>query len=288
MVLELFNGLIASLTPSNFIVLLIGVIVGIIVGALPGLTASIAIVILLPFTYAMDPIPALIMLGASYCGSMYGGSISSILINTPGTPAAAMTAVDGFPMARKGKAGTALGMAAFASWFGGTFSVFALLLFSQTLAKFAMKFGPPEFFLLSVFGLTIIVTLSKEDPLKGAISAILGLLFGTVGMDLFFGYKRFTFGSLDLMTGMTLVPVLIGLLSIPHILNLAGESSSTIQLKEADIEDRIIPRRSEVKRLLPTLLRSSLIGTFIGALPGAGGSIATFIAFDDAKRFQAS
>ena len=284
MISQALGGLINSLTPMNMLVMLAGVVVGTIVGAMPGLTATVAVIILLPFTYGLAPVPALILLGASYCGSMYGGSISSILINTPGTPAAALTAMDGFPMARKGRAGEALGMAAFSSWFGGTLSVVMLLFFAETLARIAMRFGPPEFFLLAVFGLTIIISLSKEDPLKGVISAMIGLLMGTVGMDMFNGYRRFTFGSLSLMSGMSLVPVLIGLLSIPHIFNLAKEAEKSILREEAEVHDRVVPSFKEMKRLLPCLLRSSIIGVLVGALPGAGGSVATFIAYDAEKK----
>ena len=163
----IIEGLLTALSPANIPPLILGVLTGIVVGALPGLTSSIGIVILLPLTFSMGNAQSMIMLAASLCGAMYGGSISAILINTPGTSAAAMTAMDGHPMARAGRGGEALGMAAFASWFGGTISVICLLLIARPLAILASSFGPPEYFLLAVFGLTILVSLSKEDPVNG-------------------------------------------------------------------------------------------------------------------------
>lgn len=283
---QIFSGLAQSFVPTNLLMILIGVLVGILVGAMPGLTASIAVIILLPFTYGLDAVQALILLGAAYCGSMYGGSISSILINTPGTPAAALTAKDGYPLAQQGRAGEALGMAAFSSWFGGTISVIVLLIFSRTIAKLALSFGPPEFFLLALLGLTIIVSLSKSDPISGVISAAIGLLLGTVGMDMFNGQNRFTFGSLSLVSGMPLVPVLIALLSVPHIFKMAKHSESFQGTITEVGSGRVLPSLKNAIRLLPNLIRSSLIGVFIGALPGAGGSIASFMAYDVEKKMS--
>lgn len=283
---QVLNGLLTALAPGNLLILLAGVVWGVLIGAMPGLTNSMGIVILLPLTYGMDTVPSLILLGASYCGSMYGGSISAILLNTPGTTAAAMTALDGHELARNGRGGEALGMAAFASWFGGTVSVICLLVLARPISGVAMKFGPPESFLLAMFGLTILISLSKEDPLNGIISAALGLLLGTVGHDIFDGTKRFTFGSSQLISGLPLVPVLIALLSLPSVFKLAKTAGKRLLKEEAISVDRVVPSPGELRRLLPNLVRSSLIGVFIGALPGAGGSIASFLAYDTEKKLS--
>lgn len=286
MLQQAMAGLMESLKFSNLIVMVIGVLVGTIAGALPGLTGTVAVIILLPFTYGMEAAPGLILMAASYCGAMYGGSISAILINTPGTPAAALTSLDGHPMARSGRGGEALGMAAFASFFGGVLSVICLLVLSRAIVRVAIKFGPPEYFLLAIFGLSILISLSKDDPVKGIISSTIGLLFGTVGMDIIDGTKRFTFGFRPLYSGLPMVPILIALLSMPHIFGMAKTAKEKLLMEEAELSGKVFPSAAEVVRLFPNLIRSSLIGVFIGALPGAGGNVASFLAYDTEKKLS--
>jgi putative tricarboxylic transport membrane protein len=216
---------------------------------------------------------------------MYGGSISAILLNTPGTPAAAATCIEGYPMAKNGQAGEALGMAAVASYFGGTVSVIALIFLAPPLASFALKFGPLEYFFLALCGMSIVISLSDKSMTKGFIAAVLGLLFGTVGMDPIVGFERYTFGSLNVMTGLPLVPTLVGLLSTSQLFLLAEEKSQTI-LRVSKILGKVVPTWADIKRLKAVLIRSSVIGTIIGALPGAGANISTFLAYDDAKRIS--
>lgn len=187
-------------------------------------------------------------------------------------------------MTRSGRGGEALGMAAFASWFGGTISIICLLLIARPLAAIASTFGPPEYFLLALFGLTILISLSKEDPINGIISSVIGLLMGTVGLDIFDGTKRFTFGLLPLISGLPIVPSMIAMLSLPVVFRLACSEDKSLLSKDAVVNTRVIPSLQEIRRLLPNLIRSSLIGVFIGILPGVGGSIASVLAYDSEKK----
>ncbi|MFZ7103812.1 MAG: tripartite tricarboxylate transporter permease [Peptococcaceae bacterium] len=281
----MINGLIVCFNITNMLLIVVGTFVGIIVGALPGLTATMATAVLVPITFGMQPISALVLLGAAYCGAIYGGSISAILLNTPGTPSAAATCIEGYPMAQKGEGGQALGMAAIASFIGGIISAAALVLFAPPLAKLALGFGPSEYFLLAVFGLTVIISLSMNSFLKGIIAGIIGLLLGTVGMDPLIGFKRYTFGFINLMSGLPMIPTLVGLLSTSQLFILAEKSGTKILQTEV-FSDKILPKLSELKRLSKTLIRSSIIGIIVGAVPGAGGNISTFMAYDDAKRIS--
>lgn len=276
-------------TITNILLAAGGTLMGIIFGALPGFTAAMGIAVLLPITFGMPPASGLILLGALFGGAMYGGSISAILINTPGTPSAAATVLDGHPMAQKGLAGEALREAVFASFCGGIFGVTVLLLLSPPLAKISLMFGPPEYFLLAVFGLTIIASISKESLTKGLISGVLGLLISTIGMDPLLGMPRFTMGIVNLIDGVQLVPAMIGLFSIPETLALITSyvKKDTVSLVNI-VEFRKIkvgfPSINHIKRHAMIYLKSSIIGTYVGMLPGAGGSIASFMAYNEAKR----
>ncbi|MCD6299641.1 MAG: tripartite tricarboxylate transporter permease, partial [Dehalococcoidales bacterium] len=196
--------------PFNFSLMTAGVAVGIVVGALPGLTATMALAILVPFTFTMHPIPALMMLGGVYVGAIYGGSIAAILINTPGTPSAIATTFDGFPLTKKGKAEHALVTAAFSSGVGGVIGAIVLLAMAPPLATFSLAFGPPEMFWISIFGLTIIATLASKSLLKGLIGGTLGLLISTIGLAPIGGDMRFTLGFWQLQAGVELIVALIG------------------------------------------------------------------------------
>jgi len=258
-----------------------GTIVGIIVGAMPGLTATMAVALLIPVTFGMPPLVGLALMGGVYSGGMYGGAISSILLSTPGTPAAAATAFDGYPMTKQGKGGTALTVATWASFWGGIFSTVALLLMAPALAKFSLRFGPPEYFVLAIMGLSSIVTLTKGSMVKGLMSGFLGLVLATIGMDPISGYMRFTFNVVDLYDGIPFMPALIGLFSVSQILDLTAETHIV-----EDLSDTIasIKRSKLPKGLGPTITKGSIIGTIVGMLPGAGATIAAFISYNFAKQ----
>jgi putative tricarboxylic transport membrane protein len=271
---------------QTFPFLFLGVGGGIIVGALPGLTASVGIILLLPLTYQLDPSTAMVMLCGMFCGAIYGGSISAILISTPGTPSAAATVLDGYPLAQKGQAGKALGVATVASTVGGIISTFCLIFISPQLAGLALKFGPEEYFALMVFGLTIIGSVSGKSLTKGIIAGLFGLLIATIGLDPVTGYARFSFNLPDLMGGFPLLPVLIGLFAISEIFiqleNIARKTYRQIDRKIGNV----LPTFREIKKLSPVILLSSLLGTIIGVIPGTGGAIASFLAYNEAKRWS--
>jgi putative tricarboxylic transport membrane protein len=287
--ITIFDILRNIFTVGNILLAAGGTVMGIIFGALPGFTAAMGVAVLLPVTFGMPPASGLILLGALFGGAMYGGSISAILINTPGTPSAAATVLDGHPMAKKGKAGEALREAVFASFLGGIFGVTVLLLFAPPLAKISLMFGPPEYFLLAIFGLTIIASISAESLFKGLIAGVFGLLISTIGMDPLLGTPRFTMGLVNLTDGVQLVPAMIGLFSIPETLALISSyiKGDTVNLVNTSELRKIkvgFPSLSHIKRHATIYLKSSIIGTYVGMLPGAGGSIASFMAYNEAKR----
>jgi putative tricarboxylic transport membrane protein len=271
----------ALMDPAVLFSITAGTIVGIIVGAMPGLTATMAVALLIPVTFGMPPLVGLALMGGVYSGGMYGGAISSILLSTPGTPAAAATAFDGYPMTKQGKGGTALTVATWASFWGGIFSTVALLLMAPALAKFSLRFGPPEYFVLAIMGLSSIVTLTKGSMVKGLMSGFLGLVLATIGMDPISGYMRFTFNSIDLFDGIPFMPALIGLFSVSQILDLTAETHIV-----EDLTDTIatIKRSRLPKGLSSTIAKGSVIGTIVGMLPGAGATIAAFISYNFAKQ----
>lgn len=277
------NCFITVLQPYNLLIMAVGVALGILIGALPGLTATMGVALLLPFTFGMEPTTAMLLLIAIYCGGIYGGSITAILIKTPGTPAAAATVMDGYALARKGKARMALEMALYASVFGGIASFVALLVFSPQLAKLALRFGPPEYCTLALFGLTIIISVSQGSLVKGLITGMFGVLVSTVGMDPTDGTMRFTFGSTTLMSGLALVPTMIGLFAVSQVF--AQVERIWEQLKiEAKITGGEPLSLAVFFRNIFNLLRSSAIGILIGALPGTGSAIAAFLSVNEARR----
>jgi len=281
--MDILEGLSIVFQLNNFLLLVFGVILGIIVGAIPGLTATLAISLLLPFTFGLEATSALIMLIGIYCGGIYGGSITAILLRTPGTPGAAATVLDGYPLAQNGQAGRALGIATTASFIGGIVSGIFLIFLAPTISKFALKFSSAEFFALAFFGLTIIFSVSGGSLLKGAIAGLLGLLVNTVGMDPLVAYPRFTFGIKSLLIGFPLLPAVIGLFALTEVFSLFRRG--VVDEGKVDKKlDRIIPRWSDIKALKWIFAKCSLIGTFIGALPGAGANIAAFVAYSEAKR----
>jgi len=275
-----FGTILAS--PSLILVLLLGVGAGIMVGALPGLTATMGVALLVPLTFGMPPIAAMLMLVGVYVGAIYGGSISAILLRTPGTPAAAATVLDGFALAQQGKAGKALSTSTIASFVGGIVSAMALTFIAPQLATFALRFSSPEYFALALLGLTIIASISGDSIVKGLIAGMLGLMLSMMGMDPLTGYARFTFGSIDLLSGISFVPVLIGLFAVSEAFA-AVEQILTKTTVDTKFANQLLTWK-EIKGISWTSIKSAIIGTFIGIIPGAGADIAAFVSYGEAKR----
>lgn len=271
-------------SPMNLLVILLGVALGIILGALPGFTATMGIAVVLPLTYGMSPVIALTLLTTIFVGGIHGGSVPAILLKTPGTPAAAATTLDGYPMAMRGDAGKALGIDAFSSGTGGFIATIILSVGAYQLARFSLRFGPPEYFALGILGITVIASLSTRSVLKGLIAAALGLVFSTVGFDPMAGFPRFAFGMLPLYEGVSLVPTVIGLFAISQVFQEIEVYAKTRKLKITEKVSAKLPSIKEIKKLFPTILRSSLIGTVVGAIPGPGTVLGAFIAYGEAKR----
>jgi len=278
----LLQGFATVFMPYNLLLSLFAVAAGIMVGALPGLTATMACALLVPVTFGLDTVPAFVLLLGIYCGAIYGGSIAGILINIPGTPAAAATMVDGFAMARKGQAGKALGMACIASSAAGLISAIFMTFMSPQIARIALKFGPPEYFGIALFALSVLVMISGKSLVKGLISAVFGLMLTTIGMDPNTGFDRFTFGSSNLLGGITLLPAIIGMFAFTQIFE-DVDKRLTKAYQTAKI-GKIVPSWSELKRMSPIILKSSLIGSLLGSIPGIGGETGCFVALGEARR----
>ena len=273
-----------ALTPFNLLLAVAGVVSGTIIGALPGLTATMAVAVLVPLTFGMDPASALIALGAIYTGAIYGGSYSAVLLNTPGTPSAIATTFDGYPMAKRGDGDLAITIACLASVIGGLFGAFSLMFIAPPLAKFALQFGPVEYFWLAAFGLTLISALSEGSVLRGLIGGCVGLLLGTIGTAEVGGDIRYTAGFQSLLGGIDVVSALIGLYCVPVLMDLVATPDPHLKLTHEVVGYRLREalRLAWLSRL--NLLRSSVIGTIVGILPGAGGSIASLVAYSEARR----
>jgi putative tricarboxylic transport membrane protein len=273
--------------PFSFACLVFGVWVGIMFGAMPGLSVNMGLALLLPLAFAFKGISGILMLLGIYCGAIYGGSISAILLKTPGTPASVATTLDGYPLATKlHQPGRALGISTMASTFGGIFSTVCLIIMAPLLAKVALQFSKPEYFALAVFGLSIITSVSSGNVIKGVMGGVVGLFLATIGIDAMSGMTRFTFGTNYLLGGVSFIPILIGVFALAQVLQSIEDNWKHIQQTTKMAIDRTLPRLSDVRRVFVTLLRSSAIGTFIGCIPGTGGDIASFVAYDQAKRWS--
>jgi putative tricarboxylic transport membrane protein len=285
--LEHVSEILTSLSnPLNILFLIAGVIVGIIVGALPGLTVTMALALLLPFTFAMQADTALITLGGLYIGGMFGGCISAILINTPGTPSAIATTFDGYPLTKLGKPDQAIATAAIGSGIGGLFGGFVLLFLTPLLASVALKFGPPEYFWIAILGLTMIATLSGGSMLKGLIGGAIGLLISTVGIAPIGGQSRFTFGFPALIGGFELIVVLIAFFCVPEVIGMI-ENKIQHENKKFKVQKGVASYIfNKIIRKPILLLRSSIIGVIAGIIPGAGGNVAALLSYDAEVRFS--
>ena len=278
---NLISGFFLFATIDSFVALGIGVFIGVIVGAIPGLTTPMAVALTLPFTFTLPPVTGILLLLGVYKGGIYGGSITAILINAPGTPAASCTVLDGYPMAKKGEAKRALDMALYSSCVADFISNISLILFAGILASFALKFGPAEVFTLIFFSLTIISGVSGSQLLKGMASACLGLLLATVGMDLIYGTNRFVFGQTNLLAGLNFIPVLIGLFAIPEILNFFCKKE--IKLKKNPLAG-VGATLKDFLKCFKTIVKGSFIGVILGAIPGIGAAPSAFLSYSEARR----
>lgn len=268
---------------QNLLIIPIGLLLGIVVGAIPGLTSDLGIILCIPLTYGMEPTTAILMLLAIYCGGTYGGSITAILINTPGTSANAATLFDGYPMTEKGHAFKALKMALYASTIGGLISAVVLLVAAPQIAKITLLFGPAEYFALSIFGLSVIAGVSNKNILKGLIGACIGIFVSTIGMDKISGTVRFTFGSIKLTAGIDLIIALIGLFAISEIM-MKSQYDPEKDMKVAGKFSKDVITKEEYKRCRKPIGIGSIIGCIIGATPGTGGGLAAFIAYNQVKQ----
>ena len=270
------------LNPQVLLMTLLGATGGVLLGAIPGMTATMGIALLIPFSFGMDLIPSIGLLLGIYCGGMYGGSISAILIHAPGTPAAAATLLDGYPMCQKGQAGRALSIAMFSSFCGGVIGALIMTFLSPVIADMAMKFGPGEMFMLAVFGLSVIVAISGKSIAKGMVSAFLGMLMCTVGLDPTNGIPRYIDYSVTaLLEGFPFIPLLIGLFAVAEVI--AGVERIILGEEKQEKSDEkiteVLPNWATIKQIWPNILSGGIIGTFIGAIPGAGGDIAVFVSY---------
>ena len=284
----LVTGFSIVFAPATFLFIVGGTIIGVIFGAMPGVSASMAVALALPFAYAMKPIVAIAFLVSVYCASITGGGITAILFKIPGTPSSAPTTFDGYPMAQRGEAGKALGYSLIASAFGGLVAAFAMALISPQLAAVALKFGPSELFAVSFLGLSVLSCLDSDNIVKTLISGCIGLLLACIGMDPMLGIARFTFGSSTLLGGIEMIPVMIGLFAVTEVLK------QTNKQKKIDVEKDSTAKGGDTSAKLPsfkelwetkwTMIRASILGTVVGILPGAGATIASFLAYAIEKK----
>jgi TctA family transporter len=281
---NLILGLETALSFSNLLWCFVGVFLGTLLGVIPGIGVLAAISMLFPLTFQLDATAALIMLAGIWYGTTYGGSTAAILLNVPGAPANAITALDGYPMSRQGRGGVALLMTTIASFFGGSFGILLLMGFAGTISSFALKFSSAEYFALMLLGLVAASNISNGSMLKGLIMVSLGVLFGIVGSDIYTGMRRFTFGIIDLADGIALIALAMGLFGVAEVIASVGK----IDAKGVDPKSvsfaAMKPTRDEVRRSWLPMLRGSAIGSFFGTLPGTGPSIAAFMAYAIERR----
>jgi putative tricarboxylic transport membrane protein len=277
-------GLLSLADPTLIALLIAATLGGVVIGALPGLNATTGAALLLPFTLTMEPVPAIAILTAIYCSATFAGAITAILINTPGTSASATTCLDGYPLAQRGEAGRALGLAVVSSTIGGIFSVVCLMIAAPLLSRAAYNFAPPEYFALTLFGLSMLATIGDGAPIRNLISGALGVLLATVGVDLLTGVERFTFHVPELHEGIGFVPIMIGVFGISEML---AQATNLSQRREQISMNAIkLPSLEDYRRVWKTILRSSGIGTFIGILPAEGATVASMIGYNEAKRWS--
>ena len=278
------TGITLIMSPLSLGLIFLAVLIGVIIGALPGLSSTMAVALLLPFTLGMDPVVAIAMMAALYCAGTFGGSITAILINAPGAPPAVATALDGYPMAQKGEAGRALGIAAVSSVCGGLLSLVAFIIAAPLLAQVALSFRPQEYFALTLFGLSMLAAISGKSAPRNLIAGLFGVLVSAIGIHLVTGVERFTFGTTFLYDGIDFVPVLIGVFAIAELLKQADTKDTAVE-RITNIAVKL-PSRADFMRIRNTILRSSGIGTIVGILPAEGTTVAAIMGYNEAKRWS--
>lgn len=281
MIVDILSALEMLITPMNIIAIFAGVAFGVFMGAVPGLTGTMGIALVIPLTYAFEPITAFALLLGTYKGALFSGCIPAILINTPGTPAAAATVLDGYPLTQKGRGGEAMGMALWSSVIGDVISTVALIFGALLLAQLATKFGPPEFAMLVLFSLTIVAGVSGDSMIKGLIAAAVGFMFGTVGLDPMMATPRFTFGEITMLNGISLMAMLIGLFAVSELFFQSEAALSSVK-------NVVVPKAkiswAQIRAKLPTIFRGSAIGIVLGSIPGLGATPSAFLSYSEAKR----
>jgi len=282
---QLLNGFLNSLTVVNLTACFIGALVGTLVGVLPGLGPTVTMALMLPFTLKYGPITGLIMMTGVWYGAMYGGSTTSILVNIPGEAASVMTCLDGYQMSKKGRAGAALALVAAGSFIAGTIGILGLQFFAPLLGNAALSFGPPEYLAFMIFAFVLLSNLSGEVPLKGALMLFLGLFVSVIGLNPLDSYPRFTFGWDELMMGIDFLPIAMGLFGISEILNIAIEKYAPPEVRKVRLRE-LYPTREETRRSVLPIFRGSILGFFVGLLPGPCTVISTFVSYALEKRIS--
>ncbi|GMO41970.1 MAG: tripartite tricarboxylate transporter permease [Treponemataceae bacterium] len=282
--MELLNAIIGVFDPMVFLFLLLGVVVGYVVGILPGLSATMAVAILTPLTFWLAPQQGFAMLIGVFNSALFAGGISALLINTPGTPASIATTFDGYALTQKGYPGLGLGINTIFSCIGGWLGTAVLIIAAFPLARFALKFGPPEYFTLAMFGLAMMISVSGKNIVKGLLTGFLGLLLATVGLDPMYSTQRFTFGNLGLMEGISFIPVMIGLFGMGEVWAQMFDGVHNQKVEKLSSMGRILPTWEELKRCAPGSLIATAISVIVGIIPGTGGDIAGIISWDQARK----
>ena len=283
---HILNGFTVAMQPINLWYTFIGVLMGTIIGVLPGIGPSAGIALLIPITYGMNPTSALIMMAGIYYGAKYGGSTTAILIRTPGEAASVMTSIDGYEMAKKGRAGAALAVSAIGSFIAGTIGVIGLTLFAVPLTSIALKFGPAEYFTLMLFAMTAVSTLTGQSPAKGVLATVLGLIIATIGIDLQSGQARYTMGIPEFQDGVGFVVVVVGLFAMAEVFRGLEDIYKGTGAKAMKITGKLWLTREEWRRSIGPIWRGGIIGFVIGVLPGAGGTIASIMSYTTEKRMS--
>ncbi len=283
---NIMAGLSVLLNFNTMLFILIGTVAGLVIGALPGLTGNMAIALMVPVTFSMEPVTGLAFLTSIYCSSIFGGSISAILLGIPGTISSFATTLDGYPMAKSGRAGIALGVSTLSSVFGGIFSAIVLMSLTTVLAEFALSFGPSEYFAVAVLGLSCIASIGGKSITKGLLSGFIGLFIACIGMDPQTGVKRFTFDNINLLGGVEMVAALMGLFGVISVLKSAEKAKKAAKQQDMPDVGTIWIGFKMCRDLLPTWIRGSIIGTLVGIIPGAGTNVATFLAYDTEKKIS--
>ena len=272
-----------ALTPFHLLLAFIGVLLGTVIGVLPGIGPMTGVALLIPLTFGMNPTSAIILMAGIYYGAMYGGSTTSILVNTPGESSSVVTCLDGYQMAKQGRAGPALAAAAIGSFVAGTFATVMLMLFGPWVAKIALKFGPPEFFSLMVAALTLVTSLAGRSIVKALLSTLFGLAIATIGIDLQSGVLRYTFGNPELMDGLEFLVVAIGLFALSEVLINLSDTGEVVQ-ERLSIKGRLWMNKEDWKRFTPSCIRGTLSGFFVGGIAGAGAAVASFVSYGLEKK----